>query len=576
MARLLLLTFLLVSGWGAAQICNIDYSQTSPGIYPDTMPVGYVNQPYDEDITFVMPLDTQGFDFTNFHILSIGLPVGLNWQCNNATNNCNYDPQTNQYGCVNVFGTPLLAGQYQVDVTVIADLTIVQGVPTTFSVFLEILPDNVPVSNNGFSMAGANGCAPQTVDFTNNNPGLLAYQWDFGNGNTSTLESPTPQVYTAPGDYIVNYQAWTSLDTTHVYTLTDVSIQSMSGYGEGFPSFEVADPYYIIFENGNTFSQSSIIANTDPPVSWTTSQLLDPANTYTIEIWESDSDPSEILLGADDYMGVHTINLNGCAGCAAGSATISYTINHQVIYPTPAIVSVDTIHISGLPTAPPISYDSLTHTLSANDLGDSYQWYFNGSPVAGATDTTHVVMNSGYYHLVAINAGGCVAFSDTLLAIYCSPNFQPTIEQNTDGNLVVTNVGNHDIQWYMDGSVSPDDTLQILVPNGAGDFYVVLTDEFGCSYTSDTLGVTVGLQESILSEWKIYPNPASNYLMVESDTDHELKELEVIDLMGRVVFRKRVIESKEKIDLTRLKNGTYWIRLNSQGIKTQRAFLIRK
>ena len=108
------------------QICTIDYSQTQVGLYPDTLPTGYVGQGYNTDVTFVMPLDTLGYDFTNFNILAVSLPVGLNWQCNNNTSNCDYNPQVSQYGCVNISGTPLLAGSYSIYVTVIADLTVVR------------------------------------------------------------------------------------------------------------------------------------------------------------------------------------------------------------------------------------------------------------------------------------------------------------------------------------------------------------------------------------------------------------------------------------------------------------------
>ena len=75
--------------------CVVDTTYTAPGIYPDPLPDGYVGQPYSQDITFIMPLDTMGAVIQNFEIVSIGLPVGLNWVCNNAVNNCNYNPQNN-------------------------------------------------------------------------------------------------------------------------------------------------------------------------------------------------------------------------------------------------------------------------------------------------------------------------------------------------------------------------------------------------------------------------------------------------------------------------------------------------
>jgi len=175
MRNLLPFVFSVLSVVSFSQVCTIDYSQTQTGIYPDTMPVGYVGQAYSEDITFVMPLDTMGYDFTNFYIMSVSLPVGLNWECNSVANNCNYNPQQSQYGCVNISGTPLLAGVYSVFVTVIADLTVVQGYPFQFQLYFEVLPSTATTSNNGFSMTGPTGCSPITVNFTNNNPGLLAY-----------------------------------------------------------------------------------------------------------------------------------------------------------------------------------------------------------------------------------------------------------------------------------------------------------------------------------------------------------------------------------------------------------------
>jgi len=102
------LTIALGSTNAFAQTCTVDYSLTAPGIYPDTLPSGYVGQPYSEDIQFVLPTDTMGYTFLNFHIVSISLPIGLNWQCSNQANGCNYDPAVSVHGCVNVYGTPCL------------------------------------------------------------------------------------------------------------------------------------------------------------------------------------------------------------------------------------------------------------------------------------------------------------------------------------------------------------------------------------------------------------------------------------------------------------------------------------
>lgn len=563
MLRIITTVMLLMSFFGNSQICTIDYSQTQTGIYPDTLPVGYVGQPYDTDITFVMPLDTMGYDFTNFFILSVSLPVGLSWECNNAANNCNYDPQVSQYGCVNISGTPLLAGSYTVDVTVLADLTVLSGYPFTFQIYLEILPNNVSVTNNGYSMTGAAGCSPITVDFTNNNPGLLAYWWDFGNGNISTSENPVPQVYNVPGDYLVQYKAWDALDTIEVYTFTNVTINSMSNYGGGFPSYEAADAYFILKENGVSIYQSNIIGDQNPPVSWTTSILLNPVNTYVIEIWEADDSFGEVLLGADDYMGNHTLNITGCNGCGAGTSNINYTINLQIIYPSPAVVSEDTVHVFGYPVFPIVQYSTGTNIISTTDEGYNYQWYFNDSPISGATDTSFLVNQSGVYHVIAINSTGCVSFSDTMTTVYCNPAIVPTISTGTNSLLIAGNVpSSYAVQWYLNSFTingQTNDTLTVMLN---GSYSVAITDTFGCVHTSSAFSVSLGLDETEMVNWNIYPNPANDFVTIELNQNMEVDKIQLLDLAGRVLKEWTWDNTlKMQLDLSEIPNGYFMLQM---------------
>jgi hypothetical protein len=532
------------------------------GIYPDTLPTGNVGQSYGTDITFVMPLDTLGYNFTNFHILSLALPVGLSWQCNNSATNCDYNPQVSQHGCVHISGTPLLAGQYTIDVTVIADLTVVQGYPFTFQIYMEVLPSNVSVSNNGFDMIGSSGCAPITVNFSNNNSGMLSYLWNFGNGNISLSENPAPQVYTTPGDYLVHYTAWNSTDTTHVYTLTNVRINSMSNYGNSFPSYDNADAYFKLFQNGTLIYQSNIIGDQNPPVQWTTSINLNPANSYVFEIWEADESFGEPILGADDFMGSHTANINGCIGCGAGTSNFNYTINHQVIYPSPTVIAQDTIHVYGYPATPSISYDQASHTISTPDLGYAYQWYFNGSPIAGATNPAHVVYLSGSYDVVAINSTGCVSLSDTLTAVYCSPFVNPSIAMNASNDLVLENYpASSSIEWFLDGVLIPNqhnDTLSSLVN---GTYSAQITDPFGCNYETSDFQLTLSIDESASIHWLIYPNPVKDVLTIQVEEQMLGAEFELLDLSGRILKTALIHTLINHFDFQDFPSGVYFIRI---------------
>ncbi|MCT4562406.1 MAG: PKD domain-containing protein, partial [Crocinitomicaceae bacterium] len=51
-----------------------------------------------------------------------------------------------------------------------------------------------PIAN--FSLSPDSACAPVNVSFSNSSTGIaVTYAWDFGNGNTSTQQHPSNQVY---------------------------------------------------------------------------------------------------------------------------------------------------------------------------------------------------------------------------------------------------------------------------------------------------------------------------------------------------------------------------------------------
>ena len=83
--------------------------------------------------------------------------------------------------------------------------------------------------NGAFTPSVTNGCAPQTVTFTNNSNGVQPannYQWDMGNGNTYTNTiTPPAQTYNTTGTYTVQMIAGNACgnDTvTHVINIDTI------------------------------------------------------------------------------------------------------------------------------------------------------------------------------------------------------------------------------------------------------------------------------------------------------------------------------------------------------------------
>ena len=571
-----------------SQICNIDYSNTQPGIYPDTMPTGFVGQPYNEDITFVMPLDTMGATITNFNIVNLALPVGLSWDCNNSSNGCNYNPQNDPYGCVNMSGTPLLAGNYDVEVSILVDVVAsgqtLTNIPVSFFVYMEVSNGSPGGGNSGFTMSNTTGCTPISIDFTNNNLGQLAYFWDFGNGSTSTLENPPSQQYNSAGQYIINYEAYNNLDTIDLYTLTSVSILSVTESWTGAPwgpepwNGNEPDPYFILYENGSLIYQSNYEYNNDGPITWTMNINLDPSNSYEIAVIDADetaaaSDQAEFTYGTDDFIGSHILNLNGCGNCNAGSyADVGYNIDYQQIFPVPSIQSIDTINIYDYPGQPNINFDPLNFVLSTDSSQYGLQWYVNDTIMAGHTNSTDTITETGYYHVVAFNNFGCATSSDTILAIFCDSNITASINMDVNLDLFTTAPSGWTFQWYENGNLITGANNDTYTPTQSGNYSVIITDPVGCTFSSPIYVYTVGIESFTSNLWSLYPNPAGSSINLILSENISVEFIEIYDISGRLMNKiSNMTNYQLQIDLEKYNNGAYLMVLNTnKGILTKK------
>ena len=553
--------------------CTVDQSYTVAGIYPDPLPTGYTGQFYSEDITFVMPTDTSGATINNFEIVSIALPVGLDWICNNAANGCNYNPQSNVYGCINVFGTPLVAGVYNVEVSILVDVTAsgqnIDNIAIPFFITLTI--ETPAIGNSGFSSSPPSGCIPLEVEYTNNNPGLLLYEWDFGNGQTSNAENPAIQTYTQAGNYAVQYAGYNNLDTIDNYTLTEVKVLNVSNNWLGEPwgwellNGNAPDPYFILLENGTLIYQSSYEYNSYGPITWPVNINLNPANTYKIRVMDADemaaqSNAAEITYGGDDNLGTHTVGLGGCGNCGAGGyVDISYSISYEEILPVPSVQSLDTIVVGSPPGIPNVVYDSLNYSVYTDSSQYTLQWSLDTAFWTGHTSAVEEIIQSGNYYVTAYNNLGCSTTSDTVFAVYCDSSFSFDVSISAIDVLYVSDVPfGYNVSWILDGTAIPGSDNVEYSPTQNGDYIAVISDTFGCEYFTPPFNYfnDASIQE-LQTDWWCYPNPAQDQLVVMWPQNLGFHELKLSNTEGKVIQKISVQNSPQLIDVSSLSNGLY-------------------
>ncbi len=235
-------------------------------------------------------------------------------------------------------------------------------------------------------------------------------------------------------------------------------------------------------------------------------------------------------------------------GVTTSSITISAPGNYSVVFEDASACrgSLQTVVSgSGLPN-PNIQFSG--GNLSVGTFA-SYQWSFNGNPIAGATGSTHVPMEGyGLYAVDVTNAGGCsgndtYCFSPAALSATGPTNFCPggsvtlNVTNGTgfvwsngelDSSITVSTGGTYSVtvqnaaagcnvtlqqtvtvlptpaplisysagnlvtgpfatyQWNFGGSPIPGATSQNLTPtNGNGQYTVTVTSAAGCVGTSN-------------------------------------------------------------------------------------------
>jgi PKD repeat protein len=317
-----------------------------------------------------------------------------------------------------------------------------------------------------FTVSAASGCAPLSVNFSNTSLNASSYQWDFGNGNFSTLVNPQ-NVYIQPGSYSVRLIAIAAngsrdtLDLPNLITAAagpqiSVSVNSQSGCSN-YTAFQFACASVGATNFNWDFGDGS------------TSSLQNPTKTYA-----SPGTYAVSLLAT---------NSNGC----------------QTVANLPAPISIIAPPQAGFTVSETQSCD-LNHVFAFNPLvssTDTYTWHFGDGSLSNDVSPLHAYGQAGMFDvsLVMTNAYGCVDSFAVVDQITVFPDNTPQITANPLSGCVPlattlqSNVpGALSYQWTCSNgqTASTPDFSQTFFQPGLYDFSVSVLMPNGCSYTNPT------------------------------------------------------------------------------------------
>ncbi len=259
-------------------------------------------------------------------------------------------------------------------------LTVDDGVTTNALTKTNYITVNNPLAA-GFSAFPLQADVPLLVLFLDNSTGASTYFWQFGDGITSTLPSPT-HTYTIPGVYTVTQTVGDGVETD-ILTKTNY-ITVTEALSANFSATPVAGgvPLTTTFTNQSTGADSYLWVYGDGITS--TTSATTHIYTYT-------------------QVGVYTITLT--ASDAGGSDTLTRT--HYI---TVANVAIADFSATPLVGTPPLSVTFVNTSTGA----DSYRWAYGDGVVSTTTAITHTYLYTrpGIF-TVTLTAGNGIV-TDTL------------------------------------------------------------------------------------------------------------------------------------------------------------------
>ena len=335
----------------------------------------------------------------------------------------------------------------------------------------------------GFSAAVTEGCAPFTVQFSNeSSENATSWQWGFPGGTpaASTDENPVV-VYNAAGTYAVTLTVANAAGSD-VYSLTD--------YITVLPAPAAAFDY---LEADGTVTFTNASSN---------------ATSYTWDFGDSQTSTEENPVHSYTEDGIYNVTLTATNDC--GSVTTSQNIVVAFQLPVAFFTAENTSGCAPLE----VTFQNLS-----SENATSFAWEFSGGAPATSTDENPTVVYNapGTFDvtLTAGNLNGSDVFTQpAYIVVNTVPEATWTYAQNL-GTVTFANTSANaaSYEWNFGDSETSTEENPVHVYQSSGEFEVTLTASNECGFTSNTQTIMISLTgvEEIpgIEAFNIFPNPNS-------------------------------------------------------------------
>ncbi len=226
---------------------------------------------------------------------------------------------------------------------------------------------------------------------------------------------------------------WYNTGGTNLLTLNNFGYPDLATWqiSTGRSAHAVNDAVHFVSSTDLHICRDQAPHHGDPMVGVPVDFDLDPRNLMNpmmgadeYDPWQITPDPAQVCAGENLTLSVNNTTGNDNFTWSGGDLTSPVSGTSLTVSPTSdqdylldwsdGVCSVtDTVHVTVFPAPNPTIVVN-NHTLSSDITGASYQWYFNGSPINGATSQSYTATQNGDYYVVVIDTNGCSGTSNTV------------------------------------------------------------------------------------------------------------------------------------------------------------------
>lgn len=468
-----------------------------------------------------------------FHNLSDGVGLSFAWNLGDGRQSTGREPSGIAY-------TKL--GTYDVKL-VVSDINGCKDSVTTIEAVRVYMPTAKFLLSDSVS-----SCPPLTVNFTNQSSNFASIQWNFGDGNTSTIAAAA-HIYTYPGVYTAKVVA-TGLGGCADSATKKITIKGPTGtlqYSKAGVCYPYAQQFKAVSQNAVQYIWDYSDGNTKQTTRDTSSHIYAPG-AYLPKLILVDDNGCKVPIKGPDTLKVYTITAKIGGGshvlCDSGNVTfIDSSITNDVVkthkwifddnttasgattthrYTASGTYSVtlvdvtangctDTVKlntpvkvvkslsltIDGTTSyCAPASVALLAQSNVTDSSGITWNWDFgNGTTVATQNVTGVAFNNAGNYpvKVVAQNSSGCKGTAQVTIAVHAAPALKAIADtmicKNTSISLKATGADTY--AWQSSSNLSCNNcNAPIAQPDSTAKYLVTGKNAFGCT-ASDSVTVKV-------------------------------------------------------------------------------------